>query len=460
MAKLVVDDPFTGETVVERELLPAAEVDALVSRSHHVQVQWARTAIADRQVLCRAFMRAFQRRKEDIAKDITAQMGKPLVQARREVDGAVSRAEAMIELAPAALADEALPDKAGFRRFIRHEPLGVVLDIAAWNYPLLIAVNVVVPAVLAGDSVILKHSARTPLCGEHFARAFVEANAPPDLVLAVHADHDVTARILQHARCGFVSFTGSVAGGRAVHRAASARFIDCGLELGGKDPAYVCADADFAFAAENVADGAFYNAGQSCCGVERVYVERPIYERFVEALVAEARKLRMGDPRDEPTTLGPMAQPGAPAFLLSQVAEARAKGARVLCGGNPASAGGKGRFFEATVVADATHEMGIMMEESFGPVVAVAPVDDDAHAIRLMNDSPYGLTASVWTKDDARALRIAASIETGTSFQNRCDFLDPLLPWTGVKDSGKGCTLSHLGFGRLTRPKSFHLRLG
>jgi acyl-CoA reductase-like NAD-dependent aldehyde dehydrogenase len=278
--------------------------------------------------------------------------------------------------------------------------------------------------------------------------------------VAVHADHEVAARILQHARCGFVSFTGSVAGGRAVHRAASARFIDCGLELGGKDPAYVCADADFGFAAENVADGAFYNAGQSCCGVERVYVERAVYGRFVEALVAEAQRQAMGDPRDEATTLGPMAQANAPAFLAGQVAEARAKGARVLCGGAPASVGGKGRFFEATVVADATHDMGIMMEESFGPVVAVAPVDGDEEALRLMNDSPYGLTASVWTKDDERALRIAARIETGTVFQNRCDFLDPLLPWTGVKDSGKGCTLSHLGFGRLTRPKSFHLRLG
>ena len=459
MGKLVVDDPFTFETVVERERVDEADVEALVEQCHLAQGQWARTAVGERQALCTRAVEAFGARRDEIALDLTRQMGKPIAQAQREVDAMMDRARAMIALAPGALADERLPEKAGFSRFIRHEPLGVVLDIAAWNYPLLIAVNVVVPAVLAGDAVVVKHSARTPLCGEHFERGFREAGAPPDLVRAVHASHEVTERIIASPRVGFVSFTGSVAGGRAVHRAASARFIDCGLELGGKDPAYVCADADFAFAAENVADGAFYNAGQSCCGVERVYVERPIYERFVEALVEQARALQMGDPRDAATTLGPMAQASAPGFLQAQVADARAKGARVPCGGVPASVDGRGRFFAPTVVADATHEMDVMVEESFGPVVAVAPVDDDEQAIRMMNDSPFGLTASVWTTDDARALRIAEQIETGTAFQNRCDYLDPLLPWTGVKDSGKGCTLSHLGFARLTRPKSFHLRL-
>ena len=454
-----IDNPYTGETVAERRFLSPGEVGRLVERAASAQRAWARTALAERVALCERFCAAFEQDGERIATEITWQMGKPLQQARGEVKTALVRARHMMSIAPQALADETLPEMAGFTRFIRHEPVGVVLDISAWNYPLLITVNVVVPAVLAGDSVLIKHATRTALCGEAFERAFAAAGAPEGLVSAVHADHEVCAQIIGRPEVGYVSFTGSVRGGREIYREVSARFIDAGLELGGKDPAYVAPDADLEHAIANLVDGAFYNAGQSCCGIERIYVHRSLYDRFVEGAVAEVRKLRMGDPMDAATTLGPMAQPGAPEKLVAQAEDARAKGGRVLCGGRAVKVGGKGRFFDPCVVADATHEMhGLMVEESFGPILGIAKVADDDEAVRLMNDSPYGLTAAIWTRDPERAVRIGAQIETGTFFMNRCDYLDPALPWTGVKNSGKGNSLSRYGFLSLTRRKSFHLR--
>jgi acyl-CoA reductase-like NAD-dependent aldehyde dehydrogenase len=454
-----IDNPYTGEIVAERRFLSPSEIGRLVERAARAQRAWARTALAERVALCERFCAAFEQDGERIATEITRQMGKPLQQARGEVKTALVRARHMMSIAPQALADEPLPDKDGFTRFIRHEPVGVVLDISAWNYPLLITVNVVVPAVLAGDSVLIKHATRTALCGEAFERAFAAAGAPEGLVSALHADHDVCARIIGRPEIGYVSFTGSVRGGHEIYREVSARFIDAGLELGGKDPAYVAPDADLDHAIANLIDGAFYNAGQSCCGIERVYVHRSLYDRFVEGAVAEVGKLHMGDPMDPATTLGPMAQPGAPEKLEAQAEEARAKGGRVLCGGRAVKVGGKGRFFDPCVVADATHEMhGLMVEESFGPILGISKVADDDEAVRLMNDSPYGLTAAIWTRDPERAVRIGAQIETGTFFMNRCDYLDPALPWTGVKDSGKGNSLSRYGFLSLTRRKSFHLR--
>jgi acyl-CoA reductase-like NAD-dependent aldehyde dehydrogenase len=454
-----IDNPYSGETVAERRFLADAEVEGVVARASRAQKAWARTPFADRLALCERFCAAFEADAARIAREVTLQMGKPLAQARAEVRTAVARARTMMSIAPQALADEPLDAVPGFTRFIRHEPIGVVLDISAWNYPLLITINIAVPAVLAGDAVLIKHAARTALCGETFARCFSAAGAPEGLVTAVDATHATTARILARPEVSFVSFTGSVRGGHEVYAEAARRFIDAGLELGGKDPAYVAADADFDHAVANLVDGAFYNAGQSCCGIERIYVHAQLYDRFVEAAVAEVKKLRLGDPLDAQTTLGPLAQPGAPEKLVAQVEEARAKGGRVLCGGAPIRHEGKGRFFDPCVVADATHAMhGLMVEESFGPIVGIARVKDDDEAVRLMNDSPYGLTAAIWTRDQERAFRIGAQVETGTFFMNRCDYLDPALPWTGVKDTGKGMSLSRYGFLSLTRRKSFHLR--
>ena len=455
-----IDNPYTFETVAERPLLSSSEVEGLVSRAQRAHKQWARVPLQDRIALCERFCVEFEKDADRIAREVTQQMGKPLSQARGEVKTALFRARTMMSLAAEALRDEPLPPIPGFTRFIRHDPVGVVLDISAWNYPLLITVNVVVPSVLAGNAVLIKSANRTALCGDAFARAFEKAGAPENLVTAIDAAHDVCAQIIARQEVGFVSFTGSVRGGHEVYREGAKRFIDVGLELGGKDPAYVAPDADLDHAIANIVDGAFYNAGQSCCGIERIYVHASVYDRFVEGALAEVRKYTLGDPLASGTSMGPMAQPDAPQKLAAQVAEARAKGGRVLCGGAPVHDGaGKGRFFDPCLVVEANHTMhGLMVEESFGPIVGVQRVADDDEAVRLMNDSPYGLTAAIWTRDQERAFRVGAQIETGTFFMNRCDSLDPLLPWTGVKDTGKGMTLSKYGFMGVTRRKSFHLR--
>ena len=460
MEKHRIDNPYSGEIVAERPLLQESEIEGLVTRAFRAHKSWARTSIAERTALCARFCQQFEKDGERIAREVTLQMGKPLAQARGEVKTTLHRARTMMSLAPDALRDDPLPPVPGFIRFVRHEPVGVVLDISAWNYPLLITVNVLVPAVLAGNAVILKHANRTALCGDAFARAFERAGAPENLVTAIDATHDTCARIIARPEIGYVSFTGSVRGGHEVYREGAGRFIDVGLELGGKDPAYVAPDADLDHAVANIVDGAFYNAGQSCCGIERIYVHASIHDRFVDGALAEIRKYRLADPLDGATTMGPMAQADAPRKLASQVEEARAKGGRVLCGGKAVhDAAGRGRFFDPCLVADANHSMhGLMVEESFGPIVGVQKVADDDEAVRLMNDSPYGLTAAIWTRDQERAFRIGAQIETGTFFMNRCDYLDPLLPWTGVKDTGKGMSLSKYGFLPLTRRKSFHLR--
>jgi acyl-CoA reductase-like NAD-dependent aldehyde dehydrogenase len=449
-------NPATEEPYRTVAAISESELAAVVVRARRAQRDWRQTPAAERARVVAQMVPAFRAQADQVALEITRQMGKPLAQSRNEIDTMIDRAETMCRLAEAALADEPLPPKDGFRRFIRHEPLGVVLDIAAWNYPLLIAVNVIVPALLAGNAVLVKHARLTPLCADHFVDAFAKAGLPAGLIAATPMDHALAARVIRSGQVDYVSFTGSVEGGREVHGHVASRFMDAGLELGGKDPAYVADDANFDFAVESLVDGAFYNAGQSCCGIERIYVSRSLFTRFVDAYVDLVRRYRMGDPEDPATTLGPCAQKKVVETVQGQVAQARAAGARVLTGGAPWK--GRGYFCEPTVLVDVNHGMRVMWEESFGPVIGLMPVADDAEAVRLMNDSPYGLTASVCTEDPARAERLMDQLDAGTVYANRCDYLDPLLPWVGVKDSGKGCSLSHLGFRHLTRPKSFHLR--
>jgi acyl-CoA reductase-like NAD-dependent aldehyde dehydrogenase len=449
-------NPATEEIFRAVEPTSEAELAAVLERMRAAQLKWRDVPVRERVEICREFVGAFRAAKESVALDITRQMGKPLVQARREVDTTLDRAETMLRLAEPALRDDALPAKEGFHRFIRHEPLGIVLDIPAWNYPLLIAVNVVVPALLAGNAVLIKHSRLTPLCGDAFVDAFRKTSLPPDLVASVHVGHATVGRLVERRAVDFISFTGSVEGGREVYRQASAQLLDMGLELGGKDPALVLEDANFDFAVSNLVDGAFYNAGQSCCAVERIYVMRPLFSRFVDAYVGDVKKYRVGNPEDAATDIGPLAQRKAVELIESQIHQAVSRGARVLTGGERER--GPGYFFQPTVLTGVDHGMSVMMEESFGPVIGIMPVDSEEEAVSLMNDSPYGLTASIWTEDVARGETLAGRTAAGTVYVNRCDYLDPELAWVGIKDSGHGCTLSHLGFLHLTRPKSFHIR--
>lgn len=453
--------PIDGRVAFEYAQLDFEEARRRVGVAREVARRWRTVALSQRVALCRGMLDRFRDRLDESAEQITRMMGKPLAQARAEFErGTVERAQYLCEIAAEALADHVLPPKPGFRRFIRREPVGVVLDIAAWNYPLLIAINVIVPAVLAGNAVLVKHAHQTALVADQFARAFAEAGAPAGLVQAFPVDHETAARVIATRELGFVSFTGSVRGGHEVFRTVAEHdFKGVGLELGGKDPALVLDDADLDFAVENLVDGAFFNAGQSCCGVERIYVARPLFSRFVDAYVARVEAYRVGDPLAPETDLGPLVRSEAAAHVRAQIEAAVAAGARPLVDPRKFDLPDTSDCYLAPqVLVDVDHRMDVMRTETFGPAVGIMPVDDLEQAIAWMNDSDYGLTASIWSRDAERGERIAERLEAGTVYLNRCDYLDPALPWTGVKDSGFGCSLSHLGFQQVTRPKSYHFR--
>ncbi|MCL4876333.1 MAG: aldehyde dehydrogenase family protein [Anaerolineae bacterium] len=451
--------PVDNSVYVERRLATRTEIDKTLSAARQAHREWQALPLANRAALCSRMVDAFVAKKDAIAEEITWQMGRPIRYTPFEVLRFEERARHMISIAEHALSEVQVEPKTGFTRFIRREPLGVVLVLAPWNYPYLTAVNSIVPALMAGNTVILKHSQQTPLCAERMVEASVEAGFPEGVFQFLHATHEDVARMIGDDRVDFVAFTGSVAGGHAVQRAASERFIATGLELGGKDPAYVRADAHLAHAVENVVDGVYFNSGQSCCGVERVYVDSAIYDDFVDGFVELTKQYVLDDPTYPETTLGPMVTTRAANFVRGQIAEAIQAGAKALIDERhfPKSQPDT-PYLAPQVLVEVDHTMSLMTEESFGPVVGIMRVKDEAEAIRLMNDSQYGLTASIWTTDEEAAIRIGGQVETGTLFMNRCDYLDPALAWTGVKNSGRGCTLSVLGYEQLTRPKSFHLR--
>lgn len=452
--------PVDGSVYVERPLATGEQARAAVRRARAAQVEWKKIPVAERQTLLSRAVDKFVGNADEVSSEISWQMGRPVSQTPGEVRGFEERARHMIRIAPAVLADMDAGPKAGFHRFIRREPLGVVFVIAPWNFPYLTAVNAVIPALMAGNAVLLKHSAQTPLCAERFAAAFAAAGLPENVFQHLHIGHEEALGLIASDGVDFVAFTGSVAAGRAVQTAASKRFIGVGLELGGKDPGYVRSDANLDHAVENLVDGAFFNAGQSCCGIERIYVHADVYPRFVDAAVALVEKYRLGNPIDPDTSLGPMVRTSAADFVRGQIDEALKAGAAAAVDSSkfPADAPGT-PYLAPQILLDVDHSMRVMTEESFGPVVGIMKVSSDDEAVTLMNDSEFGLTASIWTRDEAAAIEIGDRIATGTWFMNRCDYLDPALAWTGVKNSGRGCSLSPMGYEQLTRPKSFHLRV-
>jgi acyl-CoA reductase-like NAD-dependent aldehyde dehydrogenase len=453
--------PIDGSVYVERELASSAQIEAVLTAAASAQPRWKATPLAERRALCSKLVDTLVADTQLIAEEITWQIGRPIRYSPSELRGFEERARFMIEVAPEALADVPTQGKAGFARFIRHEPLGVVLVLAPWNYPYLTSVNALIPALVAGNTVVLKHAVQTPLCAERYSRAAAAVGFPPGVLAHLHCTHQDVAELIADPRVAFVAFTGSVAGGHAVERAARERFVGVGLELGGKDPAYVRHDADLAHAVENLVDGACFNSGQSCCGIERIYVHEALYDRFVEGYVDLAGRYVLGDPRKPETTLGPLVRTSAADHVRAHIAEALRRGARALIDERAFAASRPGTpYLAPQALVGVDHSMRVMREESFGPVVGIMKVSGDEVAIALMNDSGYGLTAAIWTRDQEAATAIGDRLQTGTVFMNRCDYLDPELAWTGVKDSGRGCTLSRLGYGYLTRPKSFHLRLG
>jgi acyl-CoA reductase-like NAD-dependent aldehyde dehydrogenase len=448
-----------GSIVFDGALDAADEVERTLAAASKAFESWRQVDLDERCTMVRRFVELAVHDIDAIAQELTMQMGRPVRDGGGEVGGWLLRGRTMVDLGPQGLADIELEAREGFTRFIRREPLGVVFVVAPWNYPWLTAVNALVPALVAGNTVVLKHSEQTPLVAERIGRAAKEAGLPDGVLQVLYLNHEGVADVIGDPRVAFVAFTGSVEGGHAIQRAASKRFIGASLELGGKDPAYVCSDADIVRSAANLVEGSFYNAGQSCCGIERIYIHRDVYEPFLEAFVSIANELMLGDPRDSSTTLGPVVRVRNAESIQEQIDEAIAAGARALLDPGHFEEAKRGLPYMAPqALVDVDHSMRIMSEETFGPAVGIMQVQDDAEAIALMNDSVYGLTASVWTTDLEHAQQIGPRVETGTWFMNRCDYLDPELAWVGVKDSGRGCSLSTLGYAQLTRPKSFHLR--
>ncbi len=452
--------PIDGSVVAERTLAGDTDIDRVLQSAETARAVWRATPLDARIAACERIVQWLEQNVTDIAREITVQMGRPVRYTPNEIlRGAQERARHMMSIAGENLGDIDVPPVEGFTRFIRREPVGTVLIVAPWNYPYLTAVNSMIPALLAGNTVIMKHASQTLLCAERFSLACEAAGLPHGVFQHVHTTHAGVERMIADPRVNFVVFTGSVNGGAAMERAAAGRFIGVGTELGGKDPSYVTADADLDFAiAENV-DGAFFNSGQSCCGIERIYVHESRYADFVDGFVEATRAYVLGDPLDDATTIGPMVNTAAAEFVRRQVADALASGARALVDESHFAAARAGTpYMGPTVLVDVDHSMSVMRDESFGPVIGIMPVADDDEAIRLMNDSPFGLTCSVWTRDMAAAERIGNALHTGTVFMNRCDYVDPALVWTGVKDTGSGIALGSLGFAPYVRPKSFHLR--
>jgi len=448
--------PIDGSVLATRSVLAMSDAKAAVEKAKNAQRAWAQRSLSDRLSTVSKAVDVLGAMNDDIVPELAKQMGRP-IRYGGEFGGVQERAEKMADLAVDALAPIVVEQSDQFDRYIVREPHGLVMVIAPWNYPYMTAINTVAPALIAGNAVMLKHSTQTMLVGERMEAAFLEAGIPEGVFQNVFLDHDTTSALIAEKAFQFVNFTGSVEAGRTIERAAAGTFTGVGLELGGKDPGYVMDDANMDAAVDTLIDGAMFNSGQCCCGIERIYVVESRFDEFVEKAVAIVSKYKLGNPLDEETTLGPMAHVRFAEHVRSQVDEAIEQGAKAHISPSlfPSN---QGAYMMPQILTNVDHSMRVMSEESFGPVVGIMSVKDDDEAIRLMNDSIYGLTASLWTDDDVRAASIGALLETGTVFMNRCDYLDPSLCWTGCKDTGRGGGLSIIGFHNLTRPKSYHFK--
>ena len=449
--------PIDGSVLVERPLLSMKEATAAVARANESQKAWAARPLEERVQLVMAGVAKVGEMNDLIVPELARQMGRP-VRYGGEFGGFNDRASHMAKIAKEALAPVMVEDSENFKRYIAREPFGLVLVVAPWNYPFMTAINTVAPALISGNAVILKHASQTPLVGERMAEAFHAAGVPQDVFQNVFLDHDTTSALIAARSFGFVNFTGSVAGGQAMEQAAAGTFTGIGLELGGKDPGYVMQDADLDAAVDTLIDGAMFNSGQCCCGIERIYVVESLYDEFVKKAVAIVNGYKLGDPLKEQTTLGPMAHKRFAAEVRDQISEAIADGATALIDPANFPEDDGGAYLMPQILVDVDHSMRVMRDESFGPVVGIMKVKGDAQAIELINDCQFGLTASLWTQDTDRAEAIGAQLQTGTVFMNRADYVDPGLCWSGCKNTGRGGGLSAIGYHNLTRPKSYHLK--
>jgi acyl-CoA reductase-like NAD-dependent aldehyde dehydrogenase len=455
MTTFTTENPATGVELARIEADDATSIGSKLAAARVAQGEWAVRPLAERLEAVRRFRAGVVYKRDELADLLTAETGKPITQARRELDGVAPRIDFFLRVAEATLATRTVLDEGPMVEQVVSEPLGVVANISAWNYPWFVGVNVWAPALLAGNAVLYKPSELAAATGAAAASVWHEAGLAPELFAVVQGDGRVGTALVDAPVDG-VFFTGSHATGRSIAERVAGRMTPVQLELGGKDPAYVADDVDVAEAAASLADGAFANGGQSCCAVERIYVHRTVHDRFVEAFVAAVESLSMGDPVDEATTLGPLTRPAQPAFLAVQVDDAVAKGAVVRTGGRPGD--GPGHWFEPTVLTDVDHSMAVMTDETFGPVVGIMAVDDDDEAVALMADTPFGLTAAVYSADEGRARALLARLPTGSAYWNCCDRVSPRLPWSGRGHSGTGVTLGVEGLRAFTRPRSWHLR--
>ena len=455
MTTLAVHNPATGEVIATLQADDAASVAAKAAAARAAQPAWAATPLAARKACVERFRAGVVRELEPLAATMTRETGKPIRMSRNELNGLLGRIDFFLKEVELATGTETVFNDGGMKEQIQHIPLGVVANISAWNYPWFVGCNVILPALLTGNAVLYKPSEYAAMTGLAIARLLHEAGVPPAVMACLVGTGEVGAALLAQPVDG-VFFTGSVATGRRIAQAVSGRFIKLQLELGGKDPTYVADDADPKAAAESLADGAMYNTGQSCCSVERIYVHEKIHDAFVAAFVDTVKTFKTGDPMSDDTYIGAITRAPQLDVLDAQVADAKAKGATLLLGG--ARCPGPGNWYPPTVFSNVTHDMDLMREESFGPIIGIQKVSGDAQAVQLMNDTRYGLTAGVYTPDEARARAVLSQVNAGSAYWNCCDRVSPRLPWSGHGDSGVGLTLSTYGIETFTRPKAWHLR--